>query len=463
MLSLDPLEALDGFSVNLVSQINESLFKVNADGKNEPWLVESVKKSSDQRTWTFQLRQGVEFSDGTPMTSADVLFTFETAKKSAIWGATFEADSFAAPSPGTFVIKSEKPAPELPAILSQWSYGIVPKDYGGVSEKQFAQQPVGTGPFMLAKWKRGEAITLARNPHYWQPGQPYLDEVVFQTVPNPESRTAQLKGGQLDAIQSPPWPQVAGLESTPGLEVGDYPLGFSEFVVLNARNPTFQNPKVREAVNLGLDREGIINTTIGEHGEAAAAWLPPVVPYHDAGIETPARDVAKAKQLIAEARREGVDTSIRLITYPESSFWATGSQILLANLKEIGFDVKVETYDVASLSEKLTSGDFDVAPLEAYSAIPSPSELFGLYNAYEGIYSGADTTQTEKLAAEAQSEVDPKRREGLWQRAQQVIADEEFVDMVAYLPYVWALKDNVTGFTVTSTGTPWLAEAGFTE
>ncbi|HET7120839.1 MAG TPA: ABC transporter substrate-binding protein [Solirubrobacterales bacterium] len=462
VLTLDPLEALDGFSVNLVSQINESLFKVNAEGKNEPWLLSNVQTSSDQRVWTLSLKDGVKFSDGSPMTSADVLFTFETAKKSPIWGSFFEADTFKAPSPTTFVIKSEKPAPELPAILSQWSFGIVPKDYGGVSEKEFAASPVGTGPFMLEKWKRGEAITLAKNPNYWDQGKPYLDKVVFQSVPNPQSRTAQLKGGQLDLISNPSWPQVASIESTPGLRFGEYALGYSQAVSLNNRLPLFQNPKVREAVYLALDREGMLKASVGDHGEPGGSWIPPAVPYHDTTIKVPARDLDKAKSLMAEAEGEGVDPTVTMLTY-ESSFWETAEQILQQNLEEIGFTVKVQKLDTAALTEALAEGEFGVAPIEAYDAIPSPSELFGLYNAYEGLYSGSDTTETERLAEEAVGEVDPGKREALWHEAQQVIENDKNLITVAYLPYAWAMRDDLAGFTVTTTGTPWLADAGFSE
>src|SRR5262249_51943483 len=158
----------------------------NAKNEVVPWLAAGFQKSAGQTVWDFQLRKGVSFSNGRPMTSADVLFTLEKARKSPNWESELAAiKAVIAPSPEKIVIETSQPFPELPAILSQWSFGIVPKNYGGVSEKEFAQDPVGTGPFVLGPWKRGEALTLEKNPHYWQHGKPYLDKIVFKSAPDP--------------------------------------------------------------------------------------------------------------------------------------------------------------------------------------------------------------------------------------------------------------------------------------
>ena len=464
VITLDPLEALDLSSVNVVSQIEETLFRVTASGENEPWLVSGVEKSPDQKVWTLRLRQGVKFSNGDPMTSADVLFTLEQARKSANWSSVLEGIAkVTAPSPETIVIANRKPAPELPAILSQWSFGIVPKGYGGATAKEFAQHPIGTGPFMLGSWKRGESLMLDRNPHYWGDGQPYLDEVVFQAVPDSNSRVSQLKGGQLDVVYSPPWAQIAALESAPELEVGEYPLGFSEFLILNTRRPLFADKRVREAVDLAVNREDIVGAATNGLGEPAGSWFAPTVPYQDASIEPTARDVAKAKQLLAAAVGDGIDPSFTLATRSENSFWATAAQIVQQNLEEVGFEVKLQSFDEASMLELLGAGDFDAGALELYDAVPSPSEPIAFYNGFEGLWSGAPTTKTTKLAEAAASEVDPGKRERLYHEFQQVLAEEKAILPLVYLPFVWAHRTAVTGFTVGTTGTPWFAETGFAE
>ncbi|HET7119735.1 MAG TPA: ABC transporter substrate-binding protein [Solirubrobacterales bacterium] len=462
VVTLDPLVATDPSSVNVVSQINEPLFRVTAEGEAEPWLVTKVEKSKDQRVWTFHLRGGVSFTNGNPLTSADVLFTLERARKSVNWGSVLEGvESITTPSPSTFVIKNSSPAPELPALLSQWSFGIIPTNFGGASEKEFAQHPVGTGPFVLGSWKRGESLTLDKNDNYWEKDRPYLQSVVLQAVPNGQSRVAQLQGGQLDLIYSPPWAQVESIENTPGLAVGDFPLGYVQYLILNSRDPLFQNEKVREAVDLALDRDGMVSAITNGHGEKAGSYIPPVIPYHDASIEPTQQDVAKAEQLLAEAEKEGVDPTVTMLNSSEATFWGSGAQIVQQNLEAVGFQISIRSSDLASLLETLAGGKFEMSTLEAYDATPSPAEMIGAYNGYEAVFSGADTTETTKLAAEATSAVDPAEREELWHRIQQILDDERYIQPVVYVPYSWALKDDLVGFEVGTSGIPWFADAGF--
>ncbi|HEU4600237.1 MAG TPA: ABC transporter substrate-binding protein, partial [Solirubrobacterales bacterium] len=439
--------------------INEPMFRANADGENEPWLVTDVETTDNQRVWTFKVRKGVKFSDGQPLTSADFLFTFETARKSAIWAPLLASISkLEAPSPSTFRIICAKPAPELPAVLGQWSFGIVPKNYGGVSEKEFAEHPVGTGPFVLGAWKRGESVTLEKNPGYWDAGKPYLDKVVLKTVSSPESRVAQLKGGQLDLVAGPPWSQVSAIESAPELSIGETPLVYDQFLILNSRNPLFQDQRVREAVELAIDRPGIVDAVLGGHGEPAGAWVPPAVPYSDSSIEPASQDIGKAKELLAEAVQDGVDPKFTILTLAESPYWSTASQIVQQNLEEVGFKVNIQAAELASAIESMSAGKFDLGVLEIYDATTSPAELFGYYNAYEGVYSGVDTAATTKLAEAAQNEVDPQKREELWHRLQAIIDEDQYLLPLTYGPGAWAYRDAVSGFGVSSTGIPWLAE-----
>jgi peptide/nickel transport system substrate-binding protein len=461
--SIEPLKSITPADINVVNSINEPLFKVNSEEKLVPWLVDSYQKSADQRVWTLHLKPGIEFSTGKPLTASDVVFTLEQARKSEFWEALLEGiQSVKASSPSTVVITNAKPAPELSVILSQWSFGVVPDNYGGVSEKQFAQHPVGTGPFMLTAWKPGETITLEKNPHYWRQGLPHLEKLVLQSVPDANSRVSQLRGGQLEAIMSPPWSQVDALESQPGIEVGHYPLGFVEYLTLNSRFPLFKNPRVREAVSLAIDREGIINAALNGEGKPAGAWVPPPIPDSNQNIKPDVQDVEKAKALLAEAVKEGADPSFTLIYTNVESFWITAIQIVQQDLEEVGFKVQLQSLDSASWNEASISGEYDASAINFYGTVPSPAEMFGFYNSSEGDYSGADTSVTTKLASEAASEVDPKKRQEIWYEAQEILAKEKFFVPICYAPYLWAYQDKINGIPVGYTGIAQYAEAGFT-
>jgi peptide/nickel transport system substrate-binding protein len=464
VITLTALETVDPSSINVVSQINETLFKVNAEGKNEPWLVTKVEKSDGDRVWRLTLRKGVEFSTGRPMTSADVRFTLDQARKSAYWESVLAGiTSVDAPTPSTIVITNAKPAPELAAQLSQWSFGIVPKNWGGVSEKEFAQHPIGTGPFLLGPWKHGESLTLERNPHYWKNGQPYLDKVVFQTVANAESRVSQLKGGDLDVIYSPPWSQLDAIEQTPGLSVGDFPLGFVEGITISARNSLFQNRKVREAVDLAVDREGVVSAALGGHGEPAGSFLPSVVPYSDPSIKPVAQDTARASELLKAAEEEGVDPTFTMTTVGGNPYWETAAQILQQNFDEVGFKASIKNVDQAALGEIASSGKYDMILGEGYSSTPTPLELCGFYVSFGGPVSiGIDVSEYEKILNEAASETNSERRRQLWYQFQQMVQKELYSIQISSSPYSWAFKEDVGGFSVSATGIPWFADAGFT-
>ena len=463
--NINPLETVDNSGANVVSQIVEPLFKLNAQEELEPWLASSVKKSDDERVWTLQLRKGVQFSTGQPMTSADVLFTLEQARKSVIWESLLaNIEKVEAPSPSTIVIRNAKPAPELEVNLSQWSFGIVPKDWEGKTEKEFGQDPIGTGPFTLGQWKHGESITLDKNPRYWQKDRPYLDKVVFHSVPSPDSRVAQLKGDQLDAIYQPPFSQLDAIESSPDFKVGDYPMGLVEFLILNSHDSLFENQKVREAVELAVDREGLNNAALFGHGEPAGAWVAPAMPGSAAEtIEPAAQDQKRARTLLTEAEKEGADPSFTLASSAESGYWQSGAQIVQQNLEEVGFKVTIEPINVATLFENLGSDDYDMAAVEVYPSTPSPAELLSYYNVTEAFYTGADTSTTSKLTNRAIRTTSPAKRNDDWRQIQEIIKEEQFLLPTTYSQFEWALKANVSGFYVPLTGLLWLGDTGFTD
>lgn len=459
-ITLDPLAAYSASDINLVSQINEPLWREDLHGKVVPWLVEKAEPSDGQRVWTLHLKPGVKFSDGRPMTSADVLFSLERARENEEWKSLTEGIAkVEAPSPATVVIDNSAPAPELPAILSTWIFGIVPKNLGGESEKEFSQHPVGTGPFTLASWKHGEAITLVRNRGYWQQGQPYLDKVVWHAVTNPESRLAQLRSGQLDAIYSPSSSQFEAIESAPETEVGDYPEGYIEMLQLNSKNPLFSDSKVREAITLALDREGMIQAVLLGHGTPAGALLPPAQPFHDPDLKAPEQDVGKAKSLLAEAVKEGApEPSFTILVPTEDDFWATASQIAQQNLTEVGFKVKLQKMETSSWFEVLASGKFDATFAFGYSQSPSPSEMLGFYNGFNGFNTFVDTTETTKLLAKALRTVDLQERTRIYSQIQEIIAEEGYLVTVVNKPYSWAHRTDIDGFYVGVVGIPWLDE-----
>jgi peptide/nickel transport system substrate-binding protein len=459
---MNPLTNISVEDVNVISQILEPLFKENYEGKVVPWLAESYKSSKNGTVWTMQLQKGVEFSTGKPMTSADVKWSLEQVRKGETHAGTVEGwEKVEAPTPTTIVITTKQPTPEMPEILSQWIFSVMPENFGGESEEEFNGHPIGTGPFEFAKWKKGESVTLKKNPHYWIPDRPYLDEVVYHTVQNPESRAAQVRGGQLDMVYNPPFPEIESLEQSPELVVETPFIGNSWFIILNTQGDLFKNQKAREAVNYALDREAMIELALHGHGEPQNSYLLPWIPGYDKSLKAPEYNAEKAKELLAEAVQEGVKPTFTFSSIAESPFWTQAGQIAQANLEEVGFSVSIKTSDLSSLIGQLEGAEFDAVTIYNTAQSQSPNELFSFYNGTGGIFAGVDTEETEKLMAEAQSETNTAKRNAIWGHMQQIVSEEQALISVAYSPYVWVRQSDVVGTFVGPTGILWLGEAGF--
>ena len=396
------------------------------------------------------------------MTAADVVFSLEAARHSLYYASLYEAiDKIKATSASTVVITTAKPLPAMLSDLSLFAASIVPKNYGGVSQKEFGEHPVGTGPFKLAEWNHGQSVTVVRNSFYWRPDRPYLDKVIFHGDPDDNSRIAQLRSGGLDASTTPAFSQIAGLEQAPGIRVGEYAKGITDTVTLNAHAPEFEDVRVREAVSLAIDREALIEVALSGHGEPAGAWLPPVVLYHDTSIKPTAHDVAKAKQLLAEAVKDGADPSFTLLSEAGSTYAGLASQIIQQNLQEAGFNVKLQPLDQSALYGQIGAGEFDAALNYLYPLVLDPSELASYYIASNGFGNGAPMGEYTKLNEAASVETNSGKRRQLYYEIQELVDQQKYMLPLDYQPYTWALQEAVSGFEVTPLNIIWLGDAGF--
>lgn len=461
--TLNPSEVIEGSSAGVVLQISEGLYEMGPEGEPVPRLAKSAKASKDGLTWTIQLQEGVKFSDGSPMTADDVVFTIDEARNSPYFAGLYEVITSAkASSPTTVVLKLEKPNPALLSQFGLYTAYVVPDDFGGISEQEFAKNPVGTGPYMLKSWKRGQGPRLVKNPNYWDASKPHLDEIVFVPITNESSRLAQIRGGELQAGKASALAIKTGVPEGSGVNVVASPQIAASYLLLSQKDDTFKDARIREAVNLAIDRDGIVKTATDEAGESGLGYLPPAVAYSIADqLKPPARDAEKAKELVAEAVADGVDDSFTIKFYSFEPPLA--SQIIQQNLEEVGLDVELQPLDEAALNGQLEAGEYE-AVMGVYSAaITDPTELVGFYVGFFGAGAGVDTTKLAKLGEEAAVEMDSTKRGELYAQFQELIAEEEVMQVVYYNPLLLAVSDEVTGATLNAVGNLMLREAGYVE
>ena len=448
----------------MISQINVPLFRLNSKGVIEPFLATGGSKiSKDQLEYTVAIRHNVVFSNGRPLTAKDVVFSLNQARKSPYYESLYETfTGVKAVSPYEVVITSSEPVAAMKADLSLYLAGIVPDHYLGESAQEFGQHPIGTGPFVLKKWVHGQYVEMTRNQHYWQAKRPLLNGVVFRVDPEGSSRVAQLRGGQLDVIKNTPKAQVASIEDGEGMMIVPSFLNYVNLMLLNSKTPLFHDPRVRQAVNLAVDRKGIINAATGGQGKPAGSFLVPSIIYWDRGIEPPGRDVARAKELLTEVIEEtGISPSFTLISWSGETYSSTASQIIQQDLDEVGFEVKLKPLELYTALEQVESGEFEAAMHAYFSGSPDPSELTTFFSQSLAAPSGMDITKISELAKEGAAELNPKKREEIYFQIQEIVAEQENAIMLDYEPEVWAQSSSVVGMEVTPTNYLWLMDTGF--
>ncbi len=302
--SMNATTVFDNNSIWIFEQIFQTLYTVTNDGKSViPQLATSYKVSADKKTYTFTLRHGVKFSTGKPLTSADVKFSLDqNTKASQGWGFINTAiKSVSAPSPDTVAVHLKYPWAPLLADLSIFANGIVPANYGGETEAQFYNHPVGTGPFKWDYWHKGSALRLVRNPLYWEKGKPYLNSITWTDVPNDNTRQLQLKGGQAQIDQFPAWSTVASLKAAQGVNMHLFNSTQTNYLAFNELRKPFQDVHVRRAISLAINRNALVKAVLFGNGKPANSLFPPQVPFYQAATPGLQYNLAAAKQETAKS------------------------------------------------------------------------------------------------------------------------------------------------------------------
>ncbi|WP_426244978.1 ABC transporter substrate-binding protein [Nocardioides sp. LHG3406-4] len=441
----------------------ETLTISSTDGKSvEPWLAESWTQSDDQLTWTLKIKEGVKFADGTPMTSEDAKFTLDEARSTeGGWEFINSAiKTVSAPDPTTLVIETKYPWAPLLADLACPNNGIVPKDYGGRSKTDYYDAPMGTGPFMWDSWKKGQSITLKKNPNYWREDEkgtqlPYLDEVVWTVVPDTNSRNVQIQGGEVQINETPPFSSIEQLQGSGKVDVTLFPSTRTDYVVMCQKTEFFKDQNVRLAVSHAIDRESLIKAVLYGNGTAANSLFMPTLAYYDESTPGQSYDMDKAKAaLAASAYADGFSC-----TYAAASGDAVDAaiaQVLQSSLKELGITMEIENVDPSALHERQSNLDYEISHTYWTMDIADPDELVQFAVLPEGgghsMVTGYEDPKAQDLAKQAQQEFDTAKRQEIYSELQKVLAESAFVAPLFYQPLPYATATNVQGFYVKPTG-----------
>jgi ABC-type transport system substrate-binding protein len=359
----------------------ETLFDRSPDGELQGLLATSFDVSEDGLTYTFHLRQGVTFHDGTAFDAEAVRYNFQ--RKIELQLPTWDSipwDSMEVVDDHTLRVHLTAPAPHIVNVLSAKTWSMYsPTHAEAVGEDGVKSEGVGTGPFMQREFRPNDVLHLVRNPNYWQDGLPYLDEVVFRIIPDPNTRAALLEAGDVDIAIGLPMPVTLRLDGDPRFNILSEVGARQYYITLNNfRGPTSE-VLVRQAINHAVDKEGIVNAVFLRVGAevADAVYMTPVVNgYRPAGVWE--YDPERAGALLDEAGwtlgadgvrvRDGERLSLSLYTRRGA---VTGdfeiAELVQGMLAEVGIEVVLEVLESASFVPAVTvpkeESQYDMANL----------------------------------------------------------------------------------------------------
>ncbi len=343
--TLEPCESsLTSTGVVVRSNISEPLVERDpSTGELAPLLATAWRQTSDTE-WTFDVRQGVTFSDGTPFTAADAAFSIDRAVNSDLQcnvdGYVFgdEKLAVAAPDDTTVTVGTEKPDPILPLRIS--FVEIVPRS---TSTSQKVREPIGTGPYAIADWEYGQKLVLRRNDAYWGT-KPDFARAEYQWRSEGSVRAAMVVNDEADIGT------LIGPEDGAGDLGVAFPNNETTALRITGTEPPLDDIRVRQAINYAVNRTGIVKALFRGMGEPAAQLIPEGVVGYNPDLQLWPHDPEKAKQLIDEARADGVpvDKQIRLIGRTAQFPKITETVEVIQNeLSQIGLNVKIEMMDTA--------------------------------------------------------------------------------------------------------------------
>jgi peptide/nickel transport system substrate-binding protein len=456
--SMNATTVFDNESIWIFEQIFQTLYTVTPNGKGvQPMLATSYKVSADKKTYTFTLRSGVKFSTGQPMTSADVKFSLDQARAAAKgWGYIDTAiKSVAAPTPSTVVVTLKYPWAPLLADLSLFSNGIVPANYGGKSETDFYNAPVGTGPFKWAFWHKASSLKLVRNPNYWEKGKPYLNSVTWTDVPSDNTRELQLKGGQAQIDEFPAWSTVSSLKTTPNVTMNLFNSTRTDYLAFNEQRKPFQDVHVRRAISLAINRAALVKAVLFGNGKPANSIFPPQVPYYQAATKGLQFDLAAAKQEMAKSSvPHGFSTTI--LVSSGFSDYVTIATILQSELKPLGINLKIQQLDPNTANTNQQNLKYDMTLTYWTMDIPDPDELATFAvdpgSGAKSFFTAYNNPTVVKDTHAAEQTLSTSARQDLYDTIQSDSASDAFMAFLYNSPYAYATSSSVHGFYVTPLG-----------
>jgi peptide/nickel transport system substrate-binding protein len=446
--TLDPQMIGDIPTARIVMQMYETLVAQGPDGTIGPQLAASWSTSNDELVWTFALRPGVTFQDGTPFEAEAVKATFDRlrdpATRSPRRSALEPVASIDVVDPHTVRLTTKAPYAPLLATLSSYNLAILSPAQIRAKGAKLGEAPAGTGPFKLQRWDRGERISLVRNDAYW--GEPaLLDAVEARVVPEDSARTLLLMGRQVDAVSGVSTILLPRLQSIPSVTLIRQ-IGYRTiYLGLNMAVKPFDDLRVRQAVAHAIDVKALLSGVLHDAGKVGGGLESPAI---EGATDLPPYkfDPALGRKLLEEAGlKQGFQTSFWVPTGRYTADRQLGEAVQ-AQLATIGIHASLQTPEFGALSAALNTRD-KVPMFLLGKGSPTGDLDFTLTLTVDSNgsinYSHLNDPEIDRLIVEQRRTLDPAKRKELLQRIQRRVYDEVPVVVLSYEEQIFATSASV--------------------
>ncbi|WP_372892905.1 ABC transporter substrate-binding protein [Rhodosalinus sp.] len=439
----------------LYANVFEGLTRFTESGEVVPGLAESWEISEDGLTYTFALREGVTFHDGTELDADDVKFSLDRAREEDSTNAQkqlFAAiDSVEAVDPQTVRVTLAQPDG---MFLFNMAWGdaviVAPESIGEIKS-----QPVGTGPFRFEEWAQGDRIDLVRYDDYWGEA-PALETATFKFISDPTAAFSAMMAEDIDAFSAFPAPEnLPQFEADPRFQVLVGSTEGETILSINNAEPPLDEPKVRKAIAHAIDRQSVIEGAMFGYGTPIGTHFAPHHPAYVDLTDMSSHDPDLARELLADAGYpDGFSTTLKL---PPPSYARRGGEIIAAQLRAVGIETEITNLEWAQwLEEVFNNKNFGLSIVSH----TEPMDI-GIY-ARPDYYFQYDNPELQALMDELNATTDPDARMEMLQQAQRIIAEDYVNGYLFQLAMTTVAKADLRGLwanaptqAVDLTGVSW--------
>lgn len=480
-VGLDPAYQTDGMSFQICDNVYESLVTYKDQTTEiEPQLAESWEISPDGKTYTFHLRKGVKFHDGSPFNADAVVFSIGRLMKernvkffnksleippaerpSEYWGnmdMENTVESIEAKDDHTVVFKLKKVNAPFLANLGMDFLDIISPTAYLKNPKEYIRNPVGTGPFKFAKWVKDDQILLEKNPDYWDKSAgPYLDKIVFRIIPDSSVRFLELKSGSIHMCQFPNPADVAIARKDSSLELVSQPGMNIGYLSFNHNKPLWQNVHMRKAIAYAVNRKAIVDNIYQGMGQVAKNPIPPIVWSYNDAVEDIPYDVELAKkELEAAGFPEGKGLAeLTLWSMPVARpYNPEGLKVgvaMISDLAKVGIKARIVSFDWGTYLKRQIEQpeDMDLFQLGWTGDNGDPDNFLAVL--LDGLAGTSVRTQWKneayhKLMLEGRETTDQGKRTEIYKQAQKLVRDEMPFICIAHSTVIWPQTVKVKNF-----------------